>query len=191
MVLRIQSGEAGGRYIKARPRGPEVRPILARIRKSLFDILRPRLAGTRFLDLYAGTGTVGIEALSNGASEVVFVDASRDSCRMVEDNLAHLGFSSRAQVIRADAVRELRFVGARPFDIVFLGPPYKDEKKTPLALTLPTLAALGEAGLATPDTWVIGQHHKKEPTAPLPTGWAIFREKDYGDSVLTFFQRKA
>lgn len=191
MAIRVQSGEAGGRYIKARPRGPEVRPILARIRKSLFDILRPRLAGARFLDLYAGTGTVGIEALSNGAADVVFVDASRDSCRMVEDNLAHMGYASRAQVIRADAVKELRFVGARPFDIVFMGPPYKDDQKKPLALTLPTLAALGAAGLAGLQTWVIGQHHKKEPTAPLPDGWTIFREKEYGDSVLTFFQRKA
>jgi 16S rRNA G966 N2-methylase RsmD len=57
-------------------------------------------------------------------------------------------------------------------------------------LTLPTLAAVGAAGLAGPATWVIGQHHKKEPTAPPPEGWMIFREKEYGDSVLTFFQRK-
>jgi 16S rRNA (guanine966-N2)-methyltransferase len=134
---------------------------------------------------------VGIEALSNGAAEVVFVDASRDSCRMVEDNLAHLGFAARAQVVRADAVRELRFVGARVFDFIFMGPPYKDDQKKPLALTLPTLEALGAAGLAGPDTWVIGQHHKKEPVAPLPPGWVVFREKEYGDSVLTFFQRKA
>ncbi len=190
MAIRVQSGDARGRFIKALPAGPEVRPILARIRKSLFDILRPRLPGVRFLDLYAGTGTVGIEALSNGAVEAVFVDASASSCRMIETNVAQVGYGARARVVRADGVRQLSFVGSRPFDIIFMGPPYKDDQKRPLALTSPTLAAVVDAGLAAPGAWVIGQHHKKEDVSRVPEGWEIFRDKYYGDSVLTFFRRK-
>ena len=189
MSIRVQSGQARGRRIKALPTGPDVRPILARIRKSLFDILRPRLAGARFLDLFAGTGTVGIEALSNGAARAVFVDANRHSCRMVETNLAALGLSDRSKVIQSDATRLAVLAYEGPFDLVFLGPPYKDDRRRPLALTVPALRALDEANATTPEAWVIGQHHKKEPLAGLPAGWEIFRENRYGDSVLTFFRR--
>ena len=92
MGLRIQSGAAGGRKLKSPPKGAEVRPILARIRKSLFDILRPRLSGALFLDLFAGTGTVGLEALSNGARRAVFVDVNRACCRVIhQDEHSHIG----------------------------------------------------------------------------------------------------
>jgi 16S rRNA (guanine(966)-N(2))-methyltransferase RsmD len=188
MSLRIQSGSARGRSLKALPTGPDVRPILARIRKSLFDILRPKLAGVRFLDLFAGTGTVGIEALSNGASSAVFVDASPNSCRLIEKNLTALGFADRARVVRANATQSLSFLGGDPFQLVFMGPPYKDEKLKPLALTIPALRALVESHCLAPGAWVVGQHHKKEPLAGVPAGWTIFRENKYGDSVLTFFR---
>lgn len=188
MSLRIQSGSARGRSLKALPTGPEVRPILARIRKSLFDILRPRLAGARFMDLFAGTGTVGIEALSNGAASAVFVDASPNSCRLIEKNLAALGFADRARVVRANATHSLRFLAGEPFQLVFMGPPYKDERRKPLALTVPALKALVDSGCLAPGAWVVGQHHKKEPLTGLPPGWGVFRENTYGDSVLTFFR---
>jgi 16S rRNA (guanine(966)-N(2))-methyltransferase RsmD len=188
--MRVQSGFARGRRIQALPEGLEVRPILARIRKSLFDILRPRIAGATFLDLFAGTGTVGIEALSNGADSAVFVDAVSSSCRMIEKNLAGLGFGSRARVVRSDATGDLSFLKPSQFSMIFMGPPYKDEQKRPLALTVPALRAVHTAGLAAPGGWVIGQHHKKEPLEGLPEGWEIFRTNNYGDSVLTFFRRK-
>lgn len=189
MAMRVQSGFARGRSIKALPTGPEVRPILARIRKSLFDILRPRLAGARFLDLFAGTGTVGIEALSNGAASAVFVDASRASCRMIEKNLESLGFRPPvARVVEADAVTQLDRLAGDTFDIIFMGPPYKDSKRNPLALTLPALGALGRSCLPAPGSVVIGQHHKKEPLTGLPLGWSIVRQNTYGDSLLTFFK---
>jgi len=188
MSIRVQSGTARGRAIKSLPVGLEVRPILARIRKSLFDILRPRLAESRFLDLFAGTGTVGIEALSNGASFASFVDASPSSCRMIEKNLSELGFTGRSRVFQSDVVQQLPVLAVGVFDIIFMGPPYKDEAKNPLALTVPGLHAVHKAGAATPDTLVIAQHHKKEPITDLPMGWSIVREKNYGDSVLTFFR---
>lgn len=189
MSMRVQSGSARGRSIKALPSGPEVRPILARIRKSLFDILRPRLAGSTFLDLFAGTGTVGIEALSNGASSAVFVDASAQSCRMIEKNLDVLGFRDRARVVRADVIGQLSLLKSTPFDIIFMGPPYKDSNRLPLALTVPAVRAVDQNDLLGANGIVIGQHHKKEPVNDLPPGWEMFRQNTYGDSTLTFFRK--
>ncbi len=189
-MIRVQSGAARGRRLKALPAGLEVRPILARIRKSLFDILRPRLADTRFLDLFAGTGAVGIEALSNGAARAVFVDLHRSSLKMIERNLAELGFAAQAEVVQGDATKNLVWLGREPFALIFMGPPYKDERKRPLALTIPALKAVNAAGLAAPGAWIIGQHHEKEILKDLPEDWEIFRQNNYGDSVLTFFRKK-
>ncbi len=189
-MLRIQSGEAKGRKLKPVPTGHEVRPILARIRKSLFDILRPRLADTLFLDLYAGSGTVGLEALSNGARRAVFIEGDRVLCRVIEKNLALAGFADRAEVRHGDATKNLLYLSPDKFDFIFLGPPYKDTEKTPLALTVPTLGRIEEADILSPTGWVIGQHHKKEPLTGLSPRWEIFRENKYGDSVLTFFRMK-
>jgi 16S rRNA (guanine(966)-N(2))-methyltransferase RsmD len=185
-MIRIQSGSARGRMIRT-VKGLEVRPILARIRKSLFDILRPRLEGAALLDLFAGNGTVGMEALSNGARRAVFVDADRQSLRMIQRNVDDLGFSDRAEVRLGDATKDLRWLGG-PFDVIFLGPPYKDASKKPLALTVPTLARIAEAGLAVPDTVVVAQHQEKESLAGLSSGWRIVRQNPYGDSRLTFFR---
>jgi 16S rRNA (guanine966-N2)-methyltransferase len=189
-VLRIQSGIARGRRLKALPKGLEVRPILARIRKSLFDILRPRMPGALFLDVYAGTGTVGLEALSNGARRAVFIDASRDSCRMIERNATDLGFADRVDVRPGDGTRNLFFLSGEPFDLIFMGPPYKDEQKRPLALTVPTLARIAEAKILKPTGWVIGQHHENESLKGLAPCWDMFRQNVYGDSLLSFFRLK-
>lgn len=188
MMLRIQSGSARGRPIRGVPKGLETRPILARIRKSLFDILRPRLPGALFLDLYAGTGTVGLEALSNGARRVVFVERDRRGCQMIQRNVTDMGFADRADVRPGDATKNLFWLSGEKFDVVFLGPPYKDAEKKPLALTVPTLARIEEAGLVDASGWVIAQHHKKEPLDGLSPRWEKFRRNDYGDSRLSFFR---
>jgi 16S rRNA (guanine(966)-N(2))-methyltransferase RsmD len=188
MSLRVQSGTARGRLLKAVPRAHEVRPILNRIRKSLFDIIRPRIGGALFLDLFAGTGMVGIEALSNGAGRAVFVDKDPFSLRMVRTNLEHLGFADRAETVKADVPRDLRVLSGLRFDVIFLGPPYKDEKKAPLALSVPALSRVAEAGLAGPDSWVILQHHDKESLAGAEERWEMFRRSEYGDTYLSFFR---
>ncbi len=189
--MRILSGTARGRPLKSLPKGYELRPILARIRKSLFDILRPHLEGALFLDLFAGIGTVGLEALSNGAKRAVFVDMQKSSLAHIEKNAEVLGFSDRIDARLGDATKSLVWLGGQTFDFIFMGPPYVDAEKKPLALTLPALARIAEAKLAGPKTWVIGQHDKREPVTPVPEGWEIFREKVYGDSVLTFFRMKS
>jgi 16S rRNA (guanine(966)-N(2))-methyltransferase RsmD len=184
--IQIIGGEARGRFLKTFKEGDlSVRPILARIKKSLFDILAPKLAGARFLDLFAGTGAVGIEALSRGAARVVFVESSPRSLGLVRQNLAMLHWESRAVVHRADIAGGLAWLREQ-FDIIFMGPPYKDAEKRPLALTGMTLRFIAEARLLAPGGWIIGQHHEKEPV-DVPEGLTLFRREKYGDTYLSFF----
>ena len=188
--MRIIGGNAKRRALKAPSAAQGVRPILARIRKSLFDILRLRLPDCQFLDLYAGSGAVGIEALSRGAAGVTFVDSNPHCLSVIRQNLSVLGMFDRARLVRTDVTRSL-FSAGGPFDLIFMGPPYHDAKWNELRLTLPTLKNIGQAQLLKAGVWVIGQHHKKEPVAPLPAGWTAFREERYGDTLLTFFTQQA
>jgi 16S rRNA (guanine966-N2)-methyltransferase len=185
--LKILSGDARGRNLKTPPKSAPVRPILARIKKSIFDILQPRLPNCRFLDLYAGTGSVGLEALSRGATIAVFVEQDADSAAIVKKNIEILRYGDKASVVRASALEDLTFL-PKPFDLIFMGPPYKDLEKKALALTEPTLANIAKSGLLAPGGWVLGQHHKKEKVETLPEGCEKFREKVYGDSVVSFFK---
>ncbi len=186
--IRIQGGEAGSRFIKSMKDNYPVRPLLGRIKKSLFDILRPRLEGSLFLDLYSGTGAVGLEALSRGAQRAVFVDGDARCVRMIKDNIATFHWEGRAVVHQADILRGLGWLSEK-FDIVFLGPPYVDQEKRPLALTTPTLFRIQEGALLKPDGWVISQHHAKEPVA-APEGLVSFRREKYGDTVVTFYRKE-
>ena len=160
--------------------------MLGRIKKSLFDILRPRLQGSEFLDLFAGTGAVGLEALSNGTRRVVFVEQSPVSLKLIKENLDMLGWGARGMIQRADITKGLGWLKFK-FDIVFMGPPYKDDKKRPMALTSPALAAVAQAGLMLNNGMVICQHHKKEPVE-APAGLEMFRQEKYGDTNLSFFR---
>ena len=183
--MNVIGGSAKRRRIKSVPFSIGVRPILARIKKSLFDILAPRIAGTDFLDLYAGSGAVGIEALSRGARHVAFVERNPVCVSAIRQNLSRFKFYDRARVVKADATRNLSLLG-QSFDLIFMGPPYHDEKWNALALTAPTLRNIAASGLLKRGGWVIGQHHAKEPPAVDPH-WTLFREEHYGDSRLSFF----
>jgi 16S rRNA (guanine966-N2)-methyltransferase len=183
--MRIIGGQSKRRFLKAPSAAQGVRPILARIRKSLFDILGARIPDSAFLDLYAGSGIVGIEALSRGALSATFVDRNPHCLTVVRKNLAQLGLLDRARLVRADASKAPFGLGG-PFDIIFLGPPYHDEKWRELKLTNPTLRSIASAGILKDSGWVIGQHHKKELVS-APNGWTLFRQEDYGDSKLSFF----
>ena len=186
--LRILSGDAKGRFLKTLDiEDLSVRPMLGRMKKSLFDILRPRLAGSEFLDLFAGTGAVGLEALSNGARRAVFIEQSPVSLKLIKDNLDMLGWGARGLIQRADITKGLGWLKFQ-FDIIFMGPPYKDDKKRPLALSSPALDAVARAGLLVDDGWVICQHHKKEPVE-TPAGLEMFRQEKYGDTLVSFFKK--
>ncbi|MDE2490300.1 MAG: 16S rRNA (guanine(966)-N(2))-methyltransferase RsmD [Elusimicrobia bacterium] len=192
--MRILAGDSRGRRFKSVPKDLPVKPISSRIKKSVFDILRPRLAGAKVLDLYAGTGSVGLEALSRGAETCFFVDRDRRCLAVIEQNLKALGFESRGRTSFGDVLQDLSWIpfraGVAAFDLVYLGPPYRDERDVPLAFSTPSLARVVEAGLLAPGGWALLQHHVKEQVA-VPAGLERFRREKYGDTFVDFHRRPA
>jgi len=162
------------------PRGNQIRPILARARKSLFDILSPRLYNACFLDLYAGSGAVGLEALSRGASWVSFVEISDVCARIIQKNIGKMGFSDQTEVLRYD-VKNLPPL-SRAYDIVFSGPPYKEQ------LTAKTLDIIFNRVILAKDCWVICQHETSEAVPEEAGNIKKFREKKYGQTILSFYR---
>lgn len=130
--MRVIGGEFRSRVLKSVP-GLDTRPTPDRLRESLFNILAPRIAGAVFADLYAGTGAVGIEALSRGAARAIFVEQDREAARVIRENLAALRLTARAQVSQG-SVRAL--IPKIQADIVFLDPPYTIENEYAAALDL-------------------------------------------------------
>ena len=192
--MRIIAGESRGRSLKSVPKEMMVKPISARIKKSVFDILRPRLEGARVLDLYAGTGAVGIEALSRGAASAFFVDADKRCVAVIEENLKRLGFAAKGRASYGDILKDLSWItfraGASEFDIIYLGPPYRTEDNKMLAYSTPSLARVAEANLLASGGVILLQRYKKEAGA-LPPGYEKFREERYGDTDVEFVRRAA
>src|SRR5271167_505461 len=119
--MRVVGGSARGKSLLVAP-GKGTRPILDRVKTALFDILRPRISDMRILDLFAGSGSVGIEALSQGAAHCTFIDLGRSAIVTVKKNLALTGFSDRALVLQTDALEYLRAMNST-FDLIYVAPP--------------------------------------------------------------------
>jgi 16S rRNA (guanine966-N2)-methyltransferase len=182
-MMRIVAGSFGGRRLNA-PRGLEIRPTSDRVREAIFNIIGQAVVGARVLDLFAGTGALGLEALSRGALRVVFVDQSPDAVRLVQSNIKRCGVQDRVEVIlasAAQAIRRLRFQG-EDLDLVFLDPPYDQGL---IQETLISLADLAHSG-----TLVVAEHHHKEL---LPSGlqeWVKTQERRYGDTAVSFYAKE-
>jgi 16S rRNA (guanine966-N2)-methyltransferase len=182
--LRIIAGRHRGRRLTA-PSGLTVRPTGERAREALFSILEhgsPPLRGSRFLDLFAGSGAVGLEALSRGASEVLLLDQASTAVEAIAANLATLGETKRAQVLRADACRLGR--APRPFDIAFLDPPYGS------GLLTPALHGLLAGGWLTADARIVGEIAAREPIATV-SGLLVEEERRYGAARFAFLRPEA
>ncbi|HWR23498.1 MAG TPA: 16S rRNA (guanine(966)-N(2))-methyltransferase RsmD [Feifaniaceae bacterium] len=177
--MRIIAGSARGRQIFA-PKGQATRPTLDRVKESLFGILQFSLPGARVLDLYAGSGSLGLEALSRGAGYAVFNDHSRECCGIIRKNIDLLGFSDRAAVTQYEALSALeRLKGTEPFSIVFLDPPYR-------AGAQQALTSLFANGLVAEGGQAVVEHAWKEPPIP-PEGCTCVDTRKYGDTGLSFF----
>jgi 16S rRNA (guanine966-N2)-methyltransferase len=187
-LMRIMGGTHRGIWLKGPQKDmTDTRPILARIKKSIFDIMSNKLPRCMFLDLYAGTGSVGLEALSRGAQWVTFVENDKRCIRIITENVRRMKEEEHAEILKLDILSGLRFRG-RQYAIIFMGPPYKDEMKVPLSLSGNTLQILARENLLTPDGWIVAQHHVKEVIPDIP-GLERFRDEKYGDSAVSFFKR--
>lgn len=181
--MRISGGESKGKSIRP-PRHGGVRPTSDKVREALFSILGAGSDGATFLELFAGTGAVGIEALSRGAVHAVFVDSSRKSARLISENLEALGYRKAAAVVVKDVSQFLKkdAAGLGPFSIVFVDPPYQGEEGEK------ALGLLGEGGCLDEGAVVVYEHFKKR-RAPDEIG-KLARRKDYtyGDTVLSVYE---
>jgi len=176
--MRIIAGSRKGARIYA-PKGRETRPTGDRVREAAFNLIGP-LAGARVLDLYAGSGAMGLEALSRGAARAVFVETDREALRAIERNLARLGLAG-AEVVPGDAARRLvaDALAGRRYDLVLIDPPYR-MLETTLAKLAPSLpAVLAPGGLV-----VVESDEREHPQLPLPERTS----RRYGSARLTVFE---
>lgn len=180
--LRVVAGSAKGRSLKV-PSG-EVRPTLDRVREALFSIIGPAIDGAQFLDLFAGSGANGIEALSRGAAGCTFVDASPGAIRCITENLERTGFSGAAHVIRAGLPEGLpNVLSGEPFDFVFADPPYG------LDAYEPTIRAVAESHVLKSGGRLVVEHpSKRQVVAYAVEPLRHLRTYRYGESALTFFE---
>jgi len=175
--MRVIAGEFRSRRLKTL-RGLDTRPTPDRLREALFNVLAPQIADTIFLDAYAGTGAVGIEALSRGARRAIFVEMNRAAVAVIRDNLASLGLENRAEVYTGKALPVLERVKA---DIVFLDPPYESIAEYEAALTVLAAAATG---------LVIVQHSSRTTLQEGYGSLKRYRILKQGDNSLSFYQTR-
>jgi 16S rRNA (guanine(966)-N(2))-methyltransferase RsmD len=181
--MRIIAGKYRGRRLKSPP-SERTRPTSDRLRETLFNVLAPRIEDARFLDLCAGTGAVGIEALSRGAAHVTFVDQSRKMCALIEANLKTLGIDkSKYEVVAVDAFEFLRKRKIGGFDVVFFDPPYSAEYER-------VLSFIGEhdGKLLSDNAIVVVEHAKRRELSPEFGLLRRYRELKQGDSTLSFYR---
>jgi len=179
--VRVIAGTLKGRTLKA-PTWDGLRPTSDRLRETLFNVLAPRVQGARVLDVYAGTGAVGIEALSRGAGHVTFVESDRRAQALIEENLARCAIGDGYAIIRASASRAVqtfrRSPSFVPFDIILLDPPYDHPAADALA---------GVDALVAPDGLVVFEHARRAPVPDSAGRLVLTRDLVSGDSALAFY----
>jgi len=188
--MRISGGSAKGRRIgfrkafRKKEEGDDLRPTSAKVREALFDIIRNELPGSLFLDLYAGTGGVGIEALSRRAAKAVMVEANKLRVRMIHQLLSEFNFTERARVVnlRAYDFAEREGEKGRQYDIIFLDPPYCSEELTKILPLIGHGKIIREGGL------VIAEHFFKTKLPEAAGKLKFVKDYKYGDTVLTVYK---
>jgi 16S rRNA (guanine(966)-N(2))-methyltransferase RsmD len=180
-MVRVIGGEIRGRRLKV-PKGAKIRPTSDKVKESLFNILAPWISGATFLDLFAGTGGVGIEAVSRGASKVTLVEKEPEHLRILYENVKKCGMEGRVRVLPGDVLDLLRKNAVPPSDIVFADPPYDFPLEKELLLLLSKNDSFRE--------FIIYEHPSKKGV-PLEVGTLqLTRSYRYGDTRLSFYERK-
>ncbi|OUQ58866.1 16S rRNA (guanine(966)-N(2))-methyltransferase RsmD [Tyzzerella sp. An114] len=178
--MRVISGMARGHKLLA-PEGMDTRPTTDRIKETLFNIIAPDLPQSRFLDLFSGSGAIGIEALSRGAQKAVFVDESSKCREIIEHNLKHTKLIDNADLYCMDAVSAINMLGTKgeKFDIIFLDPPYN------MGFYEPVIIAIKNSGILDKEGYIIAERSPKVSIHEIE-GITILREKEYKTTVMTF-----
>jgi 16S rRNA (guanine966-N2)-methyltransferase len=182
-VVRVISGQAKGHPLKAVP-GSNTRPTTDKVKESLFSMIGPYFDGERVLDLFAGTGGLGIEALSRGAESAVFVDANAQSIEVVRRNLESTRLAERAEVYRNDARRAIKALERKgmPFDLIFLDPPYAMKDCDEL------LQEMASRGLVAGGAVAVVEHHPDVGYADSFGGFERTRYAKYGEIALSIYR---
>lgn len=182
-VMRVIAGIYKGRRLKTLE-GVHVRPTSERMRETLFNILAPRIEEARFLDLCAGSGAIGIEALSRGAGTATFVESSRKAASIISENLRHCGIRGNYRFVMRDAITALKHFARddQQFDIIYFDPPYDSE------IYSPALWFIARNHLLAPDGIVIVEHRRQHLLAPNYDDLRPYRELPQSDSCLTFYR---
>jgi 16S rRNA (guanine(966)-N(2))-methyltransferase RsmD len=178
--VRIIAGTAKGRRL-ATPTGSHIRPVLDQVKESIFNILYS-VENLDVLDLFAGTGSIGLEAISRGAASVMFVDSDREAVKLLHENIRKCSFENQCRVIPKHINSALKMLekSGRKFDLIFIDPPYLKD------LVNPTIRQVFETGLLNDGGTIIIEHHPKEPIENLPNGLKISDERKYGQTLMTF-----
>ena len=184
-MMRVITGSAKGRKLLSVP-GQHTRPIADRVKTALFDTLGQQVGGCRFLDLFSGTGSVGIEALSRGAAEVLFVEINRQALRTIGENLRRTGLAERAHVVPGDVFTFLRRPDLGPFDVIYVAPP---QYRGLWAKALQVIDARSSL-LMMEDGQVIVQIHPKEQEELELQHLELVDRRRYGSTVLLFWESR-
>lgn len=178
--MRVIAGQAKGKQLKLVP-GEGTRPVSDRVKEAVFDILVQDVPGSRFLDLFAGTGAVGIEALSQGAAEAILVEKARKAIRVIRDNLQITGLSSRAVVVHQDAFKYVP-IAQGPFDIIYVAPPQYQ------GLWSRALQAIDEHPILAANGVIVAQIFPKEFEPLALRHYALSDQRQYGSTMLCFYE---
>jgi 16S rRNA (guanine966-N2)-methyltransferase len=180
--MRIIAGSFRGRRLHS-PKGDRIRPTIDRVRESIFSIIAGRLPGARVLDLFAGTGAMGLEALSRGAQFCLFVDKGSEALHLVRENIGLCGAQGRSRIIRASADAAIRRLESDKelFDIIFMDPPYGK------GYVEKTLGIVG--AIAGGDALVIVEQHIQDRPPLIPEIWRQEDERKYGDTLILVYSR--
>lgn len=181
--MRIISGKFKGQRLIG-PKNEAIRPTSDRIKESIFNILRNEVREKKVLDLFAGTGNLGIEALSRGAKKVFFVEKGRRGIRIIQRNLTQCGMASQSEIIHKDVNRAIGILQNRGeiFDIIFLDPPYGK------GLIQKTLEKLNTQRIYKEDSILVIQHDRREPLSEEIEEWYLINQRRIGDTLLSFLR---
>ena len=183
--MRIVAGTAKGRALSApKPTARHIRPTADRVRETLFNILGQWLEGEAVLDLYAGTGALGLEALSRGAGRAVLVDQDREALALCRQNTDHLGFTDKVEIIAMPVARAVETLGKKgaKFELIFADPPYAAR------VVEGVLDGVARHGLLAPEGTVVIEHDKREPAPESHAGFERVDQRRFGDTLVSLFR---